>query len=91
MEVLLNTKREHWQNRILNTECAAINLLTYGCLPSFSQTSLLGYMGKEITPIYWHIHVGCAIFMALSLGWKIKFLGLFLACNELFGQILIEH
>ena len=28
---------------------------------------------EEVTPIYWHI--GCAIFMALSFGWKIKIFG----------------
>ena len=30
-------------------------------------------MGKEVTPIYWGI--GCAIFRALSFGWKIEILG----------------
>ena len=36
----------------INTECAAINLLTTRCLPRFSETSLPGCMGKEVTPIY---------------------------------------
>ena len=60
--------RDHWQNCLLNTECAAINLLTIRCLPSFSYTSLPGCMGKEVTPIYWG--TGCAIFGELSFGWK---------------------
>ena len=40
--------------------------------------------------IYWGI--GCAIIRALSFSWNIKILGsIFLACNLLSGQILLEH
>ena len=46
-------------------------------------------MEKEVAPIYWGI--GYAIFRVLSLDWKIDFWVYFVACNELFGQILMEH
>ena len=73
MWVLLYTIKRSLAKLNIKTECAAINLLTTRCLPSFSWTSLPGCMGKEVTPIYWGIR--CAIFRALSFGWKIKFFG----------------
>ena len=75
MRVLLYTVKRSLAKLNIEHRMCCNKPVDYKMLIKFFLDVIAWLYGEGGNSHYWHI--GCAIFMALSFGWKIKFLGLF--------------